>query len=99
MCRYNLAAISFTPEEQFKSVKKFIPEFTMSYKVDSRQAIADTWPRWVVAVAQHACVCECVPTVETYDRVAVCVMMKSGALTTTKRGTTGAGATTSTWTK
>lgn len=42
---YNLAAISFTPEEQYESIKAVVPDFEMSYKVDSRQDIADTWPR------------------------------------------------------
>ncbi|HKJ06762.1 MAG TPA: NAD-dependent epimerase/dehydratase family protein, partial [Flavobacteriaceae bacterium] len=42
---YNLAAISFTPEEIANEIKKVVPEFEISYNADFRQSIADSWPR------------------------------------------------------
>jgi nucleoside-diphosphate-sugar epimerase len=41
---YNLAAISFSPQEIFESIQKHFPEFTISYQPDFRQEIADSWP-------------------------------------------------------
>jgi threonine 3-dehydrogenase len=41
---YNLAGMSFTPAEIYQSIQKICPEFTISYKPDFRQKIADSWP-------------------------------------------------------
>ncbi len=42
---YNLAGLSFNPEDIADSIKKQIPDFTISYEPDFRQEIADSWPQ------------------------------------------------------
>ena len=42
---FNLAAMSFSAGELAAEIKKHIPEFVCEYEPDSRQAIADSWPR------------------------------------------------------
>lgn len=41
---YNVTAMSFTPEELFNEIRKHIPNLKVTYKIDSRQIIADSWP-------------------------------------------------------
>jgi len=42
---FNIAAMSFAPEDIAAEIKRHIPEFIMDYDVDPvRQAIADSWP-------------------------------------------------------
>jgi len=42
---YNLGGISFNPKEIAAEIKKHIPEFTINYKPDFRQQIAESWPQ------------------------------------------------------
>jgi nucleoside-diphosphate-sugar epimerase len=44
---YNLGGMSITPDQLSSEIRKNIPGFTISYKPDFRQAIADTWPQSV----------------------------------------------------
>jgi nucleoside-diphosphate-sugar epimerase len=42
---YNIAAMSFSAGELAGEIRKQIPGFRVAYSPDSRQAIADSWPR------------------------------------------------------
>ncbi len=42
---YNISGMSFSPKEIGAEIEKHIPGFSMSYKPDYRQAIADSWPQ------------------------------------------------------
>ncbi len=44
---YNLSSIDITPKELAVEIQKYIPNFTISYKSDSRQQIADSWPQTI----------------------------------------------------
>ena len=42
---FNVSSMSFCPEDQAAYIRKYIPEFEISYLVDPvRQAIANSWP-------------------------------------------------------
>lgn len=42
---YNITGFSFSAGELAAEIKKHIPEFTIDYKPDFRQQIADSWPK------------------------------------------------------
>lgn len=42
---YNVAGMSFSPEDLGNEIRKHLPGFTMQYNPDHRQAIAESWPR------------------------------------------------------
>ena len=42
---YNIAGMSFNPLEIAASIQKHVPNFTIDFAPDFRQAIADSWPK------------------------------------------------------
>ncbi len=44
---FNVAACSFNPKQLSLAIKEELPDFTITYKPDFRQDIADTWPQTI----------------------------------------------------
>jgi nucleoside-diphosphate-sugar epimerase len=41
---YNVAGICFNPRQLADEIRKYIPDFEITYNPDFRQAIANSWP-------------------------------------------------------
>jgi nucleoside-diphosphate-sugar epimerase len=44
---YNISSMSFSPKHLANAIRKYISEFTIEYKNDARQEIANSWPQSV----------------------------------------------------
>ena len=51
---YNVAGVSFNPEQLAAAISARVPGFAISYTPDSRQAIADSWPQSLDDSTAHA---------------------------------------------
>lgn len=41
---YNVAGVSFNPQQLAEKIKQYLPHFSISYSPDHRQVIAESWP-------------------------------------------------------
>ena len=44
---YNISAFSFSPSQLEETIRKRVPEFTVTYSPDYRQDIASEWPETI----------------------------------------------------
>lgn len=69
---YNLGGISFTPKQLAAQIRKYVPDFAISYKPDFRQAIADSWPKSIDdTVARQQWGSECNFSLEDITRIMI----------------------------
>jgi len=50
---YNVDSLNFTPSALAEAIKKHIPQFSINYAPDYRQAIADSWPNSIDGRVAH----------------------------------------------